>query len=888
MVRKTIVSVSVAGLLAASSSWEAYSLGIGGISLKSGLNQPFKAEIPLHAVRENSLEDIKVKLAPSEDFFRAGLDRALVLSNLRFRPLRKETGETVIEVTSQGPIREPFLDFLVAVTWPQGHLLREYTVLLDPPFLMEPGPAIVSSIASVQDTVAPVTPQKAETWSVQIPEPIIESTMVSSTAKADSSTYGPIRPAETLWPIAQRVRSSSSIAPQQMMLALLRANPDVFLHGNINGLKVGRMLTIPAEEEALKLTFVEAVEQVQQQNKAWAALGRKSQAFEAERSEEEKAPGNESEGAVNLLAVREHVLPLLSKERGPGVQESSGEDIHLQTLLSLTQEALETRAQENEALQARLQAMELQVNTLQQLLSAQDARLVGLEGPEETSKKEILEGQDGKFEKVEFLAPSMEEIATLTLSSPGEEEALPSSGEKALETALPVSSDALSATEERVPEQTKQAGEFVSVEEVSEPEGAFSAFMNLKNFLLLGGSSVLLLILAVLRLRKRKTTEKPALTIAEQEEAGKDGDDEASEVLAKEIGPIAPLEQEVVHGMKAPASSTASQIQAESHEIMAEVDDYLAFGRHHEAATALKEALLQEPGRQDLKFKLAEVYHAAGNGSAFVDLVEEWAPNPHGDDGLWADLVAMGKDLRPGHALFTSLRQDDAAAQVGLELPASDFSLDFSPGDLLSDENSAVPFSPAEEEASAGENSSVETPQAEEVGLEFDLEGMVLAKPSVQDDGITDQPVEAEREEGVIEFEPFSSPLGTEENVKEAENSEQSLEFFSPEFEIQEDNQGLLVLETPVDDPESTPLEPADPAASVDTLGEDMSEASLPGKALLEDLDEMEVKLDLARAYMDMGDADGARGLLEEVVAEGTEQQRDTGEGLLAELAKAS
>ncbi|ADJ28850.1 FimV/HubP family polar landmark protein [Nitrosococcus watsonii] len=816
MVRKTIVSVSVAGLLAASSSWEAHSLGVGGITLKSGLNQPFRAEIPLHAVRETALEDINVKLAPSEDFFRAGLDRALVLGNLRFRPLRKGTGETVIEVTSKGPIREPFLGFLVAVTWPQGRLLREYTVLLDPPFLMEPGPAIVSSVASVRDPVVPVTPPKAETWSVRIPEPIAESAMVSSTAKADSSVYGPIRPAETLWPIAQRVRPSSSIAPQQMMLALLWANPDVFLHGNINGLKVGRMLNIPAEEEALKLTFAEAVEQVQQHNKAWAALGSKRQAFEAEGSQEEKAPTNESEGKAKPLAVREDVLPLLSEEKGPGVQESNSEDIHLQALLSLTQEALATRTQENEALQARLQAMESQVNTLQQQLSTKDARPAGLEIPAETKEKETLVGaQDKKFEKLEFLAPSMEEIAALTLSSSGEE-AFSSSGEKAAEATPPVlAASPPMAGEEGVLKQEKTAEEFVSVAEVSEPEGVLSA-LGLRNFLLLGGGSVLLLVLAALRLRKRdESTEESAPRMFEKEVDG----DEPARIFAQETVQASELFQENADRMD--LSDSPVVFPAEDHERTMEADERAVSGDYHETSAMPEETLSQK------------------------------------DD---------------------EIIQED-----------SDSSADLNPWSSFSDETLAAPFSPAEEEAAPREDASVEeNTQVEGAGLEFDLGGMVLAKPNIQDDGITDQSVEAEREERVIEFESFSSPLETEENIKEVENSEESLAFFSPEFEVQEGNHGLLVLETPADGPESTPLEPADPAASVDTLGEDGGEASLPGKALMEDLDEMEVKLDLARAYMDMGDADGARGLLEEVIAEGTEQQRGTGKGLLAELAKAS
>lgn len=248
MVRKMIINASIVGLLAASSPGKTYALGLGEMTLKSRLNQPLEAEIALYGVRDTPLEAIHAELALPEAFAQAGIERPFVLSRLRFHLVRRETGEIVVEVTSQRPIRAPFLDFLVAVTWPRGRLFREYTVLLDPPFFLESASRRMAESPVEAVRVLPSRPSR----------------------KGATAVYGPIQPNDALWPIAQRLRPDPFVTPQQMMLALQRVNPAAFLHNNINGLRVGQTLQVPSEEEVLKLSPEEAIQQVQRQNEAWA------------------------------------------------------------------------------------------------------------------------------------------------------------------------------------------------------------------------------------------------------------------------------------------------------------------------------------------------------------------------------------------------------------------------------------------------------------------------------------------------------------------------------------------------------------------------------------------------------------------------------------------
>ncbi|MFV9616610.1 MAG: FimV family protein, partial [Gammaproteobacteria bacterium] len=112
-----------------------YTLGLGEIEVNSGLNQKLNADIKLLSAVPEDTETIIVKLASRKEFSRAGLDRPYLLSDLRFKSV-VINDVPYIKVSSSSPIREPFLNFLVEIDWPNGHLLREYTVLLDPPVFM--------------------------------------------------------------------------------------------------------------------------------------------------------------------------------------------------------------------------------------------------------------------------------------------------------------------------------------------------------------------------------------------------------------------------------------------------------------------------------------------------------------------------------------------------------------------------------------------------------------------------------------------------------------------------------------------------------------------------------------------------------------------------------
>ena len=146
---------SAVALITMAVSATVFALGLGDINTGSALNQAFEAEVELLSVDPAELDGVRVRLASPEDFERAGVERPFFLADLKFIPQLNAAGKTVIRVHSDKPIREPFLNFLVEVQWPKGKLVREYTVLLDPPTTLDRRPSRVARPQAAAPASAP-------------------------------------------------------------------------------------------------------------------------------------------------------------------------------------------------------------------------------------------------------------------------------------------------------------------------------------------------------------------------------------------------------------------------------------------------------------------------------------------------------------------------------------------------------------------------------------------------------------------------------------------------------------------------------------------------------------------------------------------------------------
>src|SRR6202167_1936463 len=255
-----------------SSSW---ALGLGEIHLKSALNEPMNAEIDLIAATPDELTALRASLADREAFTRYGIDRPPFLSSLTFKVGKSKDGRDVLLVRSTDAIPEPFVTFLVEVNWARGRLMREYTVLLDPPVYTPgetassatPVTAPTSASAPARRPAPAVAPAPAPSAPVASPSPAPERAAPSVTG----DTYR-VGKGDTLTKIARSLQADSSVGIDQTMMAVYRANPDAF-GGNINILHRGAVLRIPGADDIAALNQSEAMSEVHRQMSSWNAAG---------------------------------------------------------------------------------------------------------------------------------------------------------------------------------------------------------------------------------------------------------------------------------------------------------------------------------------------------------------------------------------------------------------------------------------------------------------------------------------------------------------------------------------------------------------------------------------------------------------------------------------
>jgi len=277
-------------------SSEVWAIGLGDIELDSALNEPLRAEIVLLSASADDLANLTVNLASAETFTRYGIDRPFYLQGIEFNVVDGGDAGGVIQIRSRAPITEPFLTFLVEATWSSGRLLREYTVLLDPPTyapptvqqaapVEAPRRSTPSDSGRIERQVAP-TPEPArpapqpvqparssdtdisDTGSTVTtetrPEPVVDDTSYSTSDGGDFV----VSKGQTLWGVAAHLRPDSRLTMNQTMLAIFEANPDAF-GGNINVLRAGASLRIPSADEVFQISRNDALSEVQRQHNAW-------------------------------------------------------------------------------------------------------------------------------------------------------------------------------------------------------------------------------------------------------------------------------------------------------------------------------------------------------------------------------------------------------------------------------------------------------------------------------------------------------------------------------------------------------------------------------------------------------------------------------------------
>ena len=363
-VRNLVLAIAAATAL---TSEMAYALGLGEVTLKSALNQPLVAEIELLDAKSLAPGEVVPVLASAEDFNRAGVDRQYFLTDLTFTPVLRPDGKSVIRVSSTKPVREPYLNFLIEVIWPSGRLLREYTLLLDPPLY---SPEIAAAVAPQLPIAAPISRPAAP----RATPPAVQSPSGGSSQQGEQYK---VTPNDTLWEIAERARQGGTV--HQTMLAIQDLNPNAFIGGNINRMKNGQVLRLPNAEQIGRRSQAEAIQQVAQQNASW----RQATGAAPAGTRQLDATQRGSAGAAPTRSEQGDSLRLVAPETGKSTAGSEAgvadESRALRDKLALTEESLDSSRRENLDLKDRLNDLQSQLVKLQRLMQLKDDQLAKLQ-----------------------------------------------------------------------------------------------------------------------------------------------------------------------------------------------------------------------------------------------------------------------------------------------------------------------------------------------------------------------------------------------------------------------------------------------------------------------------------------------------------------------------
>ncbi len=779
-------------------------LGLGSLEVRSHLNEPLDATIPLTEVRPDEIEDLTVSLAPLDAFRRLGLDVTPALRQLRFKVKEDGEGGYYVHVTSLDPIQEPFLTFVVALEWPKGRLLREYTVLLDPPLFTEERPPAEQTPASVpQGDAVPTEPLPAlaptPTMEAPVPGPAAVSAPPAETvSQRGAFVYGPVRPGETLSTIAQRVQPHE-VTLNQMMIALYEANPEAF-YGNINLLKAGSVLRL-SEDPRTAAARIEpdiARAEVIRQYQAWhLARGRRG----------EPALVSTVEGVASTEAragTRARLELVVPEEGSADSAGGSGELVakvaELERRLALASEMAAAAEKENEHLARRVTALEEQVAALQRLVALRDEQLarLGAQAPE--------------------VAPSGQTQALAV--GEGEGDAAP---------ALPPAT--------LPPRQSPSIWQDPVILAT-----------------LVGGGALLLLGGWFLWYRYRTRSEQEEWTQTLLEASGEDsGLPSAPERDAKAIDARRASNADGVPSVPSvpsePASQTVTPAVGGEIDPLAEADVYLAYGSHDQARAVVDQALEAEPERLDLLLKRLEIAYGERDVDTFCHYAETVLEvlGSDVDRPEWQQVKAMGEDLVPDHPWFREHTQlVDESLVSGLPEESVPTTSEGAPETGPEDTPATEPVDNPDEVTLFAEDSELPAEaSARAGGSGEENEGVDLRLQATEE-------VEPRNAEVVAEQPPASAAVTSELDLQPLESLEE----------------------------EGEPAE----TRSAKAKGERVTEEEFDGNAFFVFTDEVGTKLDLARAYIEMGDKAGARELLEEVLEVGDENQRAEAEELLRQL----
>ena len=923
------LSGALASVVLLSSS--AYAAGLGRLTVLSALGQPLNAEIELTAVTADQASGLIAKLAPTDAYRDANIDFNPALLSLRFA-VEQRGSRQYIKITSSQPVNEPFVDMLLELSWGSGRLVREYTFLLDPADMRstqsaQVAPANVPQSARATGSTTRLTPapsastppaqasaqQTAKLAAGSSPAPAAAPASRTRAAVADSgegATKYKVKAGDTLGKIAAQLKPVE-VSLDMMLVALYRANPDAFAGNNLNRLKSGQILTVP-DSGAIKATNEGEARGVVVAHAADFNAYRNKLAGQVATAAPDKAPAASQSAAGKITAqVEERRTPVneskdqlkLSKASTPtdGGKTASSED-------RIAKEKALAEAT------ARVKELERNVSELEKLMVIKNkAAAEAQKAPPAAVVPPVA------ARVTPPVAPAAVVAAPATvIASPAGVTASPATVATVAKPADPAAVPVAGAPAK----PAKKIAVLKKSSEAPAEPGLVDLILDHALTILAALLALAAIIGGVLFMKNRRrddngSNNEPSILGAPT--------DQAHSLFAETGGQSVDTSNSVFNSSFAPS---ASQLDTNEVDPVAEADVYIAYGRDAQAEEILKEALRTHPERYPVRLKLLEIYAARKDLRGFETQATDLYSQTKGQGDEWAQAAALGLAIDPANPLYASAANSGPSTIIPVA--------DTTPVMLEKRETDAVmDDAPASFDTSALET-AIPAPSAklaEDHTLDFDLGGLsfepsapVAAGAHAMDFAVPGSvtPV-ATQAKAVEPFDmafnmDFDTPAAATATAAGAQHAKAlddiSLDLASNDFTAEYAASGKDDLSGMGELASSFNIQPASaPSGQHSTAGNaldfgsmnlDLPESATAPKAPSFDMSgidlnlpgvdggdvdlsamhmEMETKLDLAIAYQEIGDKEGARELLDEVIKGGSSEQAGKANDMRAKLA---
>ncbi len=617
-------------------------VGLGRLNVLSGLGQPFRAEIDLVSVQPGESEGLLARLAPPEAFAQAQVAYPSAALGLRLVIEKRANGQHFVLVSSTQSISEPFLDLLIDLNWSGGKIQRDYTALIDPVGYTPSPVAAANGEAKSRESFAPsVLPGTRRRGAVLAPkknEAVASQSAVESKQAADQYK---VKSGDTLSGVARQT-GAEGITLEQMLVGLYRQNPDAF-DGNMNRLRRGKILNIPNKDELQSLPAKEARQEVRLQSKDWQAYRNKV----AEAVQKRPAvAGNEaaSAGRINPK-VEEKAKPnsaqqdvlKLSKGEAPGKVNQQGEQARVRAL----EEEVAARQKGLDESNQRVAALQKNVHDMEKLLALKSQTGVELQKASKVTDVPVPTAAATPLPAVASAALPVVPVASAVVeSSASASVAVPASGVAAVKpkvhrTPLPAP----------VP--------------VAEP-GMVDVLVD--NALPIGGGLAAVLFGGVGFWWSRR--RKQGSAFADSVLTG--GDLKSNTLLGNTGGAVIstqPTENSFLTDFSRQGLGT---IDTDEVDPIAEAEVYMAYDRNEQAEEILRDALLKDPSRHEIRMKLLEIFAAKKDPTSYEEIAADLFAMTSGRGAHWERAAYQGGILDPENPLYQRVELAPAAVPDGM------------------------------------------------------------------------------------------------------------------------------------------------------------------------------------------------------------------------------